>query len=187
MASAFVEILADVNFVSIAITRTNNSVAAIAGKGWVTASAARREAGLSAVLQRTRRRSCRVVPQHVVLQSRRILRVGTSVSSRRAKHIWSHFIYPRKYSIQPMNRDDALTLIPPLHVAIWAQAGKQDDNAIAEFIAKSESSSVPKQPHGLPSVRRRTARGLPCRAGPRRRRAWRNLGRLDRLPGRHAS
>ena len=40
--------LADVNFVSIATTRTNNSVAAIAGKGWVTASAARREAGLSA-------------------------------------------------------------------------------------------------------------------------------------------
>ena len=137
MAFAFVEILADVNFVSIAITRTNNSVAAIAGKGWVTASAARREAGLWAVLQRTGHRSCRVVPHHVVLQSRRmtaallqsrrILRVGTSVSSRRAKHIWSHFIYPRKYSIQPMNRHYPLTLIPHLHVAIWAQATKQHE------------------------------------------------------------
>ena len=44
MATAFVEIikLADVNFVSIAITRTNNSVAAIAGKGWVTAGCAER-------------------------------------------------------------------------------------------------------------------------------------------------
>ena len=50
MVSAFVEILADVNFVSIATTRTNNSVAAIAGKAKarVTASAAGREAGLSA-------------------------------------------------------------------------------------------------------------------------------------------
>ncbi len=46
MASAFVEMLADANFVSIAITLSTNSVAAIAGKGWVTASAARREAGL---------------------------------------------------------------------------------------------------------------------------------------------
>ena len=50
MASALVEIirLADLNFVSIATTRPNNSVAAIAGKTWVTASAARREAGLAA-------------------------------------------------------------------------------------------------------------------------------------------
>ena len=53
--------------------------------------------------------------------------MGTSVSSRRAKHIWSHFSYPRKYPIQRMNRHYPLTLIPPLHVAIWAQAGKQDD------------------------------------------------------------
>ena len=94
MASAFVEILADVNFVSIAITRTNKSVAAIAGKGWITASAARTEAGLSAVLQRTSDRIYRVVPQHVVLQSRRILKVGSSVSSRCAKDIWSHSISP---------------------------------------------------------------------------------------------
>ena len=50
MASEFVEILADGNFVSIAITQTNNSVAAIAGKGWVTAIAARTEAGFAAVL-----------------------------------------------------------------------------------------------------------------------------------------
>ena len=81
MAFAFVEILADVNFVSIAITRTNNSVAAIAGKGWVTASAARREAGLWAVLQRTGHRSCRVVPHHVVLQSRRM--TAAQLQSRR--------------------------------------------------------------------------------------------------------
>ena len=53
MATAFVEILADVNFVSIAIIRPKNSVAAIAGKGLVTATNARREAGP------TRGRSCR--------------------------------------------------------------------------------------------------------------------------------
>ena len=50
MASAFVKImrLADLNFVFIANTRPNNSVAAIAGKARVTASTAAREAGLSA-------------------------------------------------------------------------------------------------------------------------------------------
>ena len=69
MATAFVEILADVNFVSIAATRTNNSVAAIAGKGWGTASAARREAGLWAVLQRTTSHSGRAAPMPAALHS----------------------------------------------------------------------------------------------------------------------
>ena len=52
MATAFVNMLrlANANFVSITTTRMNNAVAAIAGKAkaCVTATAAGREAGLSA-------------------------------------------------------------------------------------------------------------------------------------------
>ena len=45
MATALVQILAEKNFVSIAIIRWNYTVAAIAGKGVVTPTNARKEAG----------------------------------------------------------------------------------------------------------------------------------------------
>ena len=88
MIGAFVEMLtfADWNFVSIGIIWRNDSVVAIAGKGRVTAIAARPEAGLSAVVQRTRDRRCRVVPQHVVLQSRRIT---TAVLGAAMQGLWA--------------------------------------------------------------------------------------------------
>ena len=101
--------------------RIVNSVAAIAEKGRVTASAARREAGLSAVLQRTSGPSCCVVPQRVVLQSRRML-VAVLLANTDTFHLSAKVSYPTH---EPSLPSHAYSTPPCSHLGSRWQAGSQ--------------------------------------------------------------